>query len=126
MNDEKIILLADDDFDYLFQMRFKLENAGYKVISASSQKEAEELIENSYFDAAIFDLMMENDDSGFVLSYKTKKKNNSIPVIIATAVTSETGISFDKNTEWVKADAFLEKGVEVEKITEILNKYLNI
>jgi hypothetical protein len=38
---------------------------------------------------------MENEDSGFILSYKIKRKNPEIPIIIATAVAAETGMSFE-------------------------------
>lgn len=126
MDKNKTVLIADDDFDYLFQMRFRLESAGFIVISASSQKEAEQLIEIGGFDAAVFDLMMENDDSGFVLAYKTKKAYPDVPVVLSTAVTAETGYSFENDTSWVKADLYLEKGVESERIADELNKLLKI
>jgi DNA-binding NtrC family response regulator len=126
MDKNKTVLIADDDFDYLFQMRFRLESAGFDVISASSQKEAEKLIEIGGFDAAVFDLMMENDDSGFVLAYKTKKAYPDVPVVLSTAVTAETGYSFENDTSWVKADLYLEKGVESERIADELNKLLKI
>ena len=126
MKTNKTILLADDDFDYLFQTKFRLETAGFAVITASSQKEAEQLIEIGGFDAAVFDLMMENDDSGFILAYKTKKSNPDIPIIISTAVTAETGYKFNTDNSWIKADVYLEKGVESEKIAEELKKLLKI
>ncbi|MDR2010555.1 MAG: response regulator [Bacteroidales bacterium] len=120
----KIVLIADDDFDYLFQIKFRLESEGFDTITASSQKEAEAIIENMDFDAAVFDLMMENDDSGFILAYKTKKKKPKVPVIISTNVASETGLHFNNETSWIKADIYLEKGVESEKIAEELKKFL--
>jgi two-component system response regulator VicR len=116
----KVILLVDDDYDYLYQMKFQLERWGCKVITAESQREAEELLPNLKPDLAILDLMMENEDSGFVLSYKMKKRYPDVPVIIATAVTTETGMSFgifsgeDKN--WIKADFYVEKGIRPEKL----------
>lgn len=122
----KTILIADDDFDFLFQMKFKLEAAGFNTIMASSQKEAEKIIISSDFDAAVFDLMMENDDSGFILAFKVKKKNPAIPVIMTTAVAAETGISFGNDTLWVKADCYLEKGVESDNVADELKVLLNL
>ncbi|NJO88573.1 MAG: response regulator [Chloroflexia bacterium] len=72
---------------------------GYNVTTADSQKEGESYIENNKPDLAIVDLMMENEDSGFILSYKIKKKYPDVPVIIATAVTSETGMVFGLNKQ---------------------------
>jgi len=68
------ILIVDDDQDYLYQLQIKIQNFGYQTITAESQKEAEELIEKVKPDLAILDLMMENEDSGFILCYKMKKK----------------------------------------------------
>ena len=78
------ILIVDDDQDYLYQLQIKIQNFGYQTITAESQKEAEELIEKVKPDLAILDLMMENEDSGFILCYKMKKKYPDLPIIIAS------------------------------------------
>ncbi|MCX6248667.1 MAG: response regulator [Bacteroidetes bacterium] len=130
------ILIVDDDMDYLFQTKMKLEQLGFKTITADSQREAEMILEKTRPDLAILDLMMENEDSGFILSYKIKKKYPDVPVIILTAVAAETGITFDiqdeNNRKWIKADLFLDKGIrsdvlkgEIERLlTEKTNKSL--
>jgi two-component system, OmpR family, response regulator len=121
-------LVADDDADYLFQMRMILENAGYQAITADSQRQAEEIIESLRPDLAILDLMMEKDDSGFILSYKIKKKYPEVPVILATAVSQETGISFGLDAEedrsWIKADLYLEKGIRHDQLLLEIEKLL--
>lgn len=122
----KTILIADDDFDFLYQMKFQLEAAGFVTIMANSQKEAENIINGNDFDAAVFDLMMENDDSGFILAFKVKRKNPAIPVIMTTAVAAETGISFGNDSQWVKADRYLEKGVESDNVAKELKELLNL
>jgi len=115
-----IILVADDDPDYLFQTVFNLQKSGYKVVSVESQAEAELFISKNKPDLAIFDLMMESDDSGFILCYKLKKKYPDVPVILATAVSRETGLSFSLDSEqeknWIRADRYLEKGVRPEQL----------
>jgi hypothetical protein len=74
--------------------------------------------------------MMETQDSGFVLAYKAKKMHPEMPVIIATAVTTETGISFNVETEedknWIKADLYLEKGIRGDQLHREINKLLKI
>jgi two-component system alkaline phosphatase synthesis response regulator PhoP len=125
----KSILVADDDSDYLFQLSFHLQKAGYSVITADSQKEAEKIIQREKPDLAILDLMMENEDSGFILSHKLKKKYPDVPIIIATAVSSETGITFGLKSEedkhWIKADLYLEKGIRPEQLLNEIKKLLN-
>ena len=126
----KTILLVDDDVYYLFQMKFMLEKFGCTVITAEGQKEAEELIETHKPDLAMLDLMMENDDSGFILSYKLKKKYPDIPVIIATAVTAETGKTFELSSEmerqWIKADLYLDKGIREDQLHREISRLLKI
>jgi DNA-binding response OmpR family regulator len=130
MKNQKTILLADDDVDYLFQMRLQLERFGFKVILADSQREAEELMATIKPDLAIFDLMMENEDSGFILSYKMKRKYPDVPIILATAVSAETGMTFGLSSQderkWIKADLYLEKGVRPEQLQSEIMKLLKL
>ncbi len=126
---DQTILIVDDDQDYLFQLKMTVEGFGYNTISADSQKEAERIIAGMKPDLAILDLMMENEDSGFILSYKMKKKYPDVPIIIATAVTAETGMSFNVDSEeeqqWIKADRFLDKGIKREQLESEINKLIN-
>lgn len=124
------ILVADDDPDYLFQTISNLNRAGYRTVGVESQAEAESVISKFKPDLAIFDLMMESDDSGFILCYKIKKKYPDIPVIMATAVSRETGISFsidsEKEKSWIRADKYLEKGIRAEQLDQEIMKLLKI
>lgn len=117
---QKTILIVDDDVDYLFQLQTNVEKFGFNVITAESQEEAEELLKDTKPDLAIFDLMMENDDSGFILSYRCKQKYPDVPIIIATSVAADTGISFDLDSEeerkWIKADLYMEKGIRADQL----------
>ncbi len=126
----KKILIVDDDMDSLAQLKMHVENFGFDTITADSQKEGEEIISREKPDLAIFDLMMENKDSGFILSYKIKKKYPDVPVIIATAVTAETGMIFGLDTEeernWIKADQYLEKDIRPDQLQREINKLLKI
>ncbi|MEN8119327.1 MAG: response regulator [Bacteroidota bacterium] len=124
----KNILIVDDDIDFLMQAKICIEQAGYKVVTAESQKEGESQIENFKPDLAIFDLMMEKDDSGFILSYKLKKRYPDVPVIIATAVTAETGMIFginnQENNPWIKADKYLDKNLRPDQLKREITKLL--
>jgi len=129
LNEKKLILIVDDDIDYLFQMKHHIENFGFEVVTAESVKEAEEALKYKP-DLAILDLMMETQDAGFVLAYKIKRKYPDVPVIIATAVTAETGLSFHLETEqdkqWIKADLYLEKGIRSDQLHREINKLLKL
>lgn len=127
---KKTILIVDDDPDYLFQLKMKVQQFGFDVITADGQNEAERVLESVKPDLAILDLMMESEDSGFILSFKMKKKYPDVPVIIATGVTAETGMNFDSNSEgdrnWIKADLILDKGIRSDQLLKEMNRLLKI
>jgi len=130
LKEKKTILIVDDDVDYLFQMRTVLQGMGYEVISADSRKEAEAIISQKKPDLALLDLMMESHDTGFVLCYLIKNKYPDVPIIITSAVTAETGMMFDLNNqydrEWIKADAFLDKGIRHDQLQKEIEKLLKV
>lgn len=126
----KTILIADDDVDYLEQLKFHVENFGFKAITVGSEEECEEAIRSEKPDLAIFDLMMNNDDSGFILSYKMKKQHPEVPILIITSAASVTGINFESENQtersWIKADRYLAKGIRPDQLHREINKLLKI
>ncbi len=123
------VFIADDDPDILEQLRMILEGMGLDVESADTQKQAEEMIANGKPDLVIFDLMMENMDSGFILCHRLKQKHPDVPIIMVSAVAMEAGMRFDtKSSEmqkWIKADAFMDKQIRPEQIKAEVTRLLN-
>ncbi|MBI5544772.1 MAG: response regulator [Deltaproteobacteria bacterium] len=124
----KTILLVDDDEDYLLQTRMQLEAAGFKVVTAGGLGEADAKLAETNPDLVVADLMMEYLDAGFVLCHHVKKRNPKTPVILVTAVTSETGMEFESTTgderSWIKADAILTKPVRAEQLRREIGRLL--
>jgi len=124
----RTILIVDDDIDFLEQMRLQLEAVGYEVVTAETAAAARELLDSRRPDLVLVDLMMEQPDAGFSLCYHIKRRDATIPVVIVTAVTSTTGLSFDAETDeeraWVKADALLAKPVRFEQLQRELQRLL--
>jgi CheY-like chemotaxis protein len=114
------VLIVDDDPDYLAQMAFQFSSRGYRVLTADCRKDAEEkILARERPDFAVLDLMMENTDDGFMLSYSLKMLYPDVPVVLVTAVTSETGYEFrDKlsASSWIRADSILSKPVRFEQV----------
>ncbi|HNV96403.1 MAG TPA: response regulator [Bacteroidales bacterium] len=123
------IFLVDDDFDFLYQSKIWFSQANYKVITCQSSIEAAEQIKNIKPDIALIDLMMETNDSGFILARKIKQQYPDIPVIMLTAVSSELGISFDANEKesksWLFVDAIIDKGKDFKYIQKIIEQYIS-
>ena len=76
---KRTVLLVDDDDDFLFQHRLHLETAGFNVLVAHGQKEAEAILAQQRPDLAVIDVMMENPDAGFTLCHRIRKQDPSIP-----------------------------------------------
>lgn len=128
--EKKTLLIVDDDPDYLYQMRIAIQDMGFEVITADTQKEAEGIIAKIKPDLAILDLMMEHQDTGFILCHKMKSIYPDVPIIIASAVTAETGIVFELDSQeeqdWIKADLFLDKGIRMDQLHKEINKLLKL
>jgi CheY-like chemotaxis protein len=129
MDKSKRILIVDDDLDLLDQLTLVLTGEGYEVVRAENQQEGEEALLASKPDLAIFDLMMENRDSGFALCHASKKLHPHTPIILLTAVAAATGLRFATATAedraWIKADAFLDKPVRFETLKHEIRRLLN-
>lgn len=126
--EKKTILIADDDVDLLLQLKLQFEAAGFAVITAESARDAEKVFAQTRPDLAVLDLMMEQMDAGFTLSYHIKKKDPSIPIILITGVTHETGFEFevssDEERSWIKADAILDKPIRFEQLMREIERLI--
>lgn len=129
MNNNKKLLLVDDDIDLLEQNKLLLESEGFEVLSAENSNDAWQLFIDEKPDAAILDLIMEEHDSGFILAYRIKKHQNGkkIPVFLLTSSVYDTGMKFavtsDEEKEWIHCDGWFNKPIEIKQITTKLNDY---
>ena len=128
--DKMKILVVDDDPDVVEQLTAALEADGFEVFSATGQDDAENLILSVKPALAVFDLMMEKMDSGFVLCHYLKKLHPETPVIVLSGATAATGISFAPQSEearsWIKVDKLLDKPVRIEQIRSEVRKMLGL
>jgi DNA-binding response OmpR family regulator len=128
---DKKILLVDDDLDLLEQNKILLESKGFKVVTAEGSKKGWEVFKQEQPDAAILDLIMEEHDSGFILSYKIKKDEHgkNIPVYILTSATYVTGFKFGASTEeekeWIKCDGILNKPIMIDDLVNKLEGFFD-
>ena len=128
---DKKILLVDDDLDLLEQNKILLESKGFRVVTAEGSKKGWEVFKQELPDAAILDLIMEEHDSGFILSYKIKKDEHgkNIPVFILTSATYITGFKFGASTEeekeWIKCDGILNKPIMIDDLVNKLEIFFS-
>ena len=124
MNDDAkaLILLVDDDYDFLELNRMILEKAGYRVVTASQPQQALEKMAEERPDLVITDLMMANLDSGFSLSQtiRVDARFAGVPVIVSTSVSGALGLDFRPHSsadlERMHVDAYFDKPLDREKL----------
>ena len=126
-----VVLIVDDDQDFLDMTRIILEAGGFRVASACDPDTALDMMMEERPDLVVTDLMMQTMDSGFSLSRKIKENPRwrDLPVIVVTAVGSRLGYDFvPRNPDdltAMHADAFIEKPISPEellaKIADLLN-----
>lgn len=129
---QRLILIVDDDFDFLEINRIILERAGYRVLVATNPDEARARIEAEVPSLVITDLMMDSLDAGFAFSaaLKDDPRTAEVPIIISTSVTSQLGLDFRPRSEddlrKMRVDAYFDKPLEARallaKVAELLDE----
>lgn len=114
------ILLVDDDTDFLFQNELRFQSSGYLVRTASSMDEARQVFAEHKPDVVVLDLMMEQKDAGIVLAHTFRSQQPSLPIVMVTGITRETGMIIDSsNSEersWIKANKVLPKPIRFDQL----------
>ncbi len=122
------VLVVDDDPDFLIQQRHYLEAAGYQVVAAEGETEAEKVLTEVTPDLVVVDLMMEQADGGFSLSHAIRKQHPTMPIIMVSSVNNETGLGFETSSEgaksWIKADVLLSKPIRFEQLQHEIDRLL--
>lgn len=125
-----LILLVDDDVDFLDINRQVLEPRGYRIVAVTDPVAAWERIQQEPPALVISDLMMSALDSGFSLTRRLREdpRFRTLPIILVTAVSSSLGLDFRPRTPADLAalgvDAFFDKPVRpqalLDKVAELL------
>ncbi len=89
MSTSPVVLVVDDSSTQQLQIQMILEEHGYRVLLAADGAEALQVMSQELPDLVITDLQMPNMD-GLQLVTQIKMQHNSVPVILATAMGSES------------------------------------
>ena len=128
--DQALILIVDDDYDFLEINRFILEGAGYRVVTATNPAEAQQRIAEQSPDLVITDLMMTSVDAGFAFSEELKSDpaTAGVPIIISTSVSSQLGLNFkpenDADLAKMHVDAYFDKPIAAQALLDTVKGLL--
>jgi DNA-binding response OmpR family regulator len=121
-----MILIVDDDFDFVESVKIVLEDSGYQVISAGNPEEGMKLVQQENPDLVILDIIMVQPDDGIVMAQDIRKSGYAKPIIMLSSISKVTGFTFRTDDQLIPADDFLEKPVEpevlLEKVKTLLEK----
>ena len=125
-----MILLVDDDADFVAINRHVLEAGGYRVMACYDSQEALAMLAGQVPDLIITDLVMKSLDAGFEFSRQIKSDPRlaGVPVIIATSVSSTMGYDFrpqrQQDLAAMGVDAYFDKPIEpkalLSKVRDLL------
>ncbi len=127
---EPLIVLVDDDPDFLEINARVLESAGYRVLRFAEPQAALAHMAAERPDLVVTDLMMCALDSGFSFSRQLRAdpRLRDLPVVIVTSIASRLGLDFAPlgpgDLQAMGADAFLEKPVAPDALLATLEGLL--
>ena len=120
MNKKQKILLVDDDVDFIDLNKAVLEKNGFEVAVAYAGREVLDKVRFEQPDLIVLDLMMEKHDTGFGVAraLKADPVYRNIPILMLTAVGTETGVDFSQELDgyWMKTDDYVSKPVAPEEL----------
>jgi len=129
MTGKKLILVVDDEPDFVSIVRKNLEKEGFDVQVAYDGVEGLEKVRQTPPDLIVLDVMMpEKDGYEMCSELKSDEKYADIPVLMLTAVADH--ISSTRYSHYdgmsMEADDYLPKPATAEEITESVKSLLNL
>jgi DNA-binding response OmpR family regulator len=91
----QLVLVADDDQDILSLVAFRLEKAGYRIVTASDGEQALQLALEHKPDLAVLDLMMPKL-TGLEVTERIRAGDDdvrNIPIVLLTARAQEADVA---------------------------------
>jgi two-component system alkaline phosphatase synthesis response regulator PhoP len=120
--EKKKILLIDDEEDIVTTLKFKLEDEGYALSTASDGFEGLKKAKGENPDLIILDIMMPKMDGHKVCGLlKKDKKTSHIPIIMFTAKVQDED---RKLAGELGADAYITKPFEPAELLEKLKSFI--
>ena len=120
-------LAVDPDPVFLRTMKEHLEAFGFEVRTATTRREAEKLAEEISFQLLISEILLEEPDGGFVLTYHLRSRCPSMRIVLVSGVSFRTGFHFDlsdpESRAWIRADEILDKEIRFEQLEHLLARF---
>jgi CheY-like chemotaxis protein len=120
--EKKVILVVDDEIEFLKMIRMRLEAIGYEVITANDGKEALDKVKKHKLDAVLLDILMPGMNGLEVLK-KIRQDNGNLPVFIITAFSTEERFELANK---INASGFIVKTSDLKKEIDNITSCIKI
>jgi DNA-binding response OmpR family regulator len=117
------ILIVDDDPDIIESTKLILEAEGYEVFSAFNRREGMKAMPKKP-DLLILDVMMEEADDGIVMARELRRSGVKIPILMLSAISRVTRMNYDRDSDLLPVEAFVEKPVSPNTLLLMVRKLL--
>ncbi len=128
MADKKLILLVDDDPDFVEAVRVIVENGGYEVEVAYDGQEGLEAVAERKPDLIVLDVMMPvMNGHEACAKLKASKETEEIPIILLTAVADRVTTSTYTHRDMLESEAedYMPKPVEPAELLERIKSWVS-
>jgi len=121
-----LILVIDDDSDFLEYLRIILESHGYRVCCASDARDGAAVLKSEQPDLIILDAMMSYAFGGLSLVPEIRQDSrlDTVPLILVSAVLREPTHDLLSDVPADAIDAFLTKPIQPAVILEYVQRLL--
>lgn len=122
-----MILIADDDPDFVQIMSTILESEGYEVVSAKDGDGALLAMRQGGVDLVLLDVMMASvlDGVGVAHEMQGDPALKDIPIIMVSSIVSTPHASMFPTDEYVPMDAWITKPVQPNDLLQKISKLLS-
>jgi len=128
MADKKLILLVDDDPDFVEAVRVIVENGGYEVAVAYDGQEGLEAVAERTPDLIVLDVMMPvMNGHEACAKLKGDEATASIPIILLTAVADRVTTSTYTHRDMLESEAedYMPKPVEPNELLDRIKSWVS-
>jgi two-component system cell cycle response regulator DivK len=121
MNEDKLVLIIDDDNRNIFALTAVLKSKGFKVLSTTSAQQGISILrENRAIKTVLMDIMMPDMDG-----YEAIRIIRSTPEfddVQLVAVTAQAMIGDKERCLQAGADAYVSKPINVDLLLQLIDK----
>jgi len=121
-----LILVVDDDPDFVEVSRMVLEKGGYQVLSAASGEQALQVMRQERPDLVILDVMMSGILDGLDASMRIKAEQGlkNTPILMISSIASSDYAAMFPTDEYVPVENFVSKPVSPQRLLDEVKRLL--